>query len=78
MERIFWTSHLSGYVNSQNNRVWSAANPSEIKDTPVHDQKVGVWRAISRNLIIGPIFFDDTINSEWYTVKWFFIRSLDI
>jgi hypothetical protein len=58
--------HLSSYVNSQNGRVWSAANPHEIKDTPFHDQKVGVWCAISWNRIIGPIFLDDTINSERY------------
>jgi hypothetical protein len=55
--------YLSGYV-SQNSRVWSATNPYEFKDTPLHDQKVGVWRSTSRNLIIGPISFDDTINSE--------------
>jgi hypothetical protein len=57
--------HLSSYVNSQNGRVWSATNPHEIKDTPFHDQ-VGVWCPISRNRVIGPIFLDDTINSERY------------
>jgi hypothetical protein len=58
--------HLSGYVNSQNSCVWSATNPHEIKDAPLHDQKVGVRGAISRNRIIGPLFFDDTVNSERY------------
>lgn len=58
--------HLSGYVNSQNCRVWSSENPFEFKEKPLHDQKVGVWCAISRKRIVGPIFFADTINSERY------------
>jgi hypothetical protein len=58
--------HLSGYVNGQNSRVWSATNPHETKDTLLYDQKVGVWCAISRNRIIGPIFLDDTINYDGY------------
>jgi hypothetical protein len=37
-----------------------------MKDTPSRDQKVGVWCPISLNRIIGPIFFDDTVNSERY------------
>jgi hypothetical protein len=37
--------HIPGYVNSQNSRVWSATNPHEIKDTPLHEQKVSVWCA---------------------------------
>jgi hypothetical protein len=34
--------HASDYVNSQNSCVCSATNPREVKDTPSHDQKVGV------------------------------------
>jgi hypothetical protein len=56
--------HLSGYVNSQNSRVWSATKPHEIQDTPLYDEEIGVWWATSRNRIIGPMFFDDTINSK--------------
>jgi hypothetical protein len=41
-------------------------NPHEIKGVPLHDQEDGVRCAISRNRIIGPIFFDDTIISERY------------
>jgi hypothetical protein len=47
--------HVSGYVNSQINRVWSATNPHEIKDIPLHDRKVGVWYAMSRSRIIDPL-----------------------
>jgi len=58
--------HLSGYVNSQNSRYWSATNPHQLHETPLHDLKVGVWCALSANRIIGPIFFNWTINSQRY------------
>jgi len=58
--------HLSGYINSQNNRYWSTDNPHQVHEIPLHDQKIGVWCAISRTKIIGPIFFQDTVNSERY------------
>jgi hypothetical protein len=37
--------HVSCYVNSQHNCICSMTNPHEIKDPPLHDQKVGVWCA---------------------------------
>lgn len=58
--------YLSGYVNSQNTCLWSIENPHELKKIPLHDQKVGVCCGLSRKLITGPIFFDDTINAECY------------
>lgn len=58
--------HLSGYVNSQNRRIWSAENPHVFIESPLHPQKVGVWVAMSRRRIIGPIFFDGRINANNY------------
>lgn len=58
--------HLSGYVNSQNNRYWSSENPNVFHETPLHSRKVGVWCAISRKRIVGPIFFTETITAERY------------
>src|SRR5579872_6567962 len=58
--------HLSGYVNSQNMRMWSTDNPYVFTETPLHAQKIGVWLAVSRRRIIGPIFFDFTVNAERY------------
>jgi hypothetical protein len=52
--------HLSGYVNSQNTR------PCAFTETPLHPQKVGVWCAISAERVIGPIFFERTVNSDVY------------
>ena len=58
--------HLSGYVNTQNSRTWATENPHETFEKPLHDQKIGVWCAVSRSRIIGPIFFDSTVNSNRY------------
>jgi hypothetical protein len=46
-----WFS-LCGEVNSQNNRFWSAENPRHIHEFPLHDEKIGVWCAISASRII--------------------------
>lgn len=58
--------HLHGYVSSQNNRYWSTEKPDFVHEVPLHDQKIGVWCAVSAYRIIGPIFFDSTINSQRY------------
>lgn len=58
--------HLSGYLNKQNMRMWSAENPHEFIETSLHPQKIGVWLAVSRRRIIGPIFFNQTITAERY------------
>jgi hypothetical protein len=50
--------HLSGYVISQNTRMWSSENPYFFIETPQYPQKVGVWAAISQHRIIGPIFLE--------------------
>jgi hypothetical protein len=57
---------LPGYANNQYSRVWLANNPHESKDTPLHDQKAGVWCVISRTRIIGLLFFNDAISWERY------------
>ncbi|PNF22643.1 hypothetical protein B7P43_G07109, partial [Cryptotermes secundus] len=57
--------HLSGYVNSQNNRIWSSDNPHVLHEKPLHCQKIGVWCAVSRR-IVGPIFFETAVNSPVY------------
>ena len=50
--------HLSGYVNSQNKRIWRAENPHTVPEEPLHSQKIGMWCGVSRRRIIGPIFFN--------------------
>ncbi|GFU14234.1 uncharacterized protein TNCV_3579091 [Trichonephila clavipes] len=38
----FW---LNGYVNKQNCRIWSEANPQVYVETPLHPEKLTVWCA---------------------------------
>jgi len=38
---------VSGFVNKQNFRYWSQANPRALHEKPLHSQKVTVWCAIS-------------------------------
>ncbi|GFX49348.1 hypothetical protein TNCV_3334661 [Trichonephila clavipes] len=39
----FW---LNGYVNKQNWRIWSEANPQVYVETPLHPEKLTVWCAL--------------------------------
>lgn len=70
LDKTFFTDeswfHLTGYVNSQNMRLWSNDNPHYFVESGLHPLKVGIWVAMSRRRIIGPIFFDGTINAERY------------
>ncbi|GFT64784.1 DDE_3 domain-containing protein [Trichonephila clavipes] len=43
MKRTFW---LNGYVNKQNCRIWSEANPQVYVETPLHPEKLTVWCAL--------------------------------
>ncbi|GFV86203.1 hypothetical protein TNCV_672001 [Trichonephila clavipes] len=42
-EAHFW---LNGYVNKQNCRIWSEANPQVDVETPLHPEKLTVWCAL--------------------------------
>ncbi|GFV43402.1 hypothetical protein TNCV_886401 [Trichonephila clavipes] len=42
-EAHFW---LNGYVNKQNRRIWSEANPQVYVETPLHPEKLTVWCAL--------------------------------
>ncbi|GFV27251.1 hypothetical protein TNCV_3459461 [Trichonephila clavipes] len=42
-EAHFW---LNGYVNKQNCRLWSEANPQVYVETPLHPEKLTVWCAL--------------------------------
>jgi hypothetical protein len=49
-------SHLSGFVKKQNFHCWSATNPIEIHERPLHSFEATVWFGI-----IGLCFCED----EW-------------
>ncbi|GFS76691.1 uncharacterized protein TNCV_1622651 [Trichonephila clavipes] len=42
-EAHFW---LNGYVNKQNCRIWSEANPQVCVETPLQPEKLTVWCAL--------------------------------
>ncbi|GFU99659.1 putative transposase [Trichonephila clavipes] len=42
-EAHFW---WNGYVNKQNCRIWSEANPQVYVETPLHLRKLTVWCAL--------------------------------
>ncbi|GFV59910.1 guanylate cyclase 32E [Trichonephila clavipes] len=78
----FW---LNGYVNKQNCRIWSEANPQVYIETPSHPEKLTVCCALWAGGIIGPYFFknDDghnvTFNGDRYRamITNFFIPELN-
>ncbi|GFX00273.1 uncharacterized protein TNCV_297621 [Trichonephila clavipes] len=37
---------LNGYVNKQNCRIWSEANPQVYVETPLYPEKLTIWYAI--------------------------------
>ncbi|GFX94562.1 DUF4817 domain-containing protein [Trichonephila clavipes] len=53
-EAQFW---FNGYVNKQNCRIWSEANPQVYVETPLHPEKLTVWCVLWAGGIIGPYFF---------------------
>jgi hypothetical protein len=57
----------------QNNRYWSSWNPHLIHNVPLHPVKVSVWCAVSARRIVGPVFFNETINYKRYV--WVILRQ---
>ncbi|GFY23070.1 uncharacterized protein TNCV_3763101 [Trichonephila clavipes] len=81
-EAHFW---LNGYVNKQNCRIWSEANPQVYVETPFYPDKLTVWCALWAGGIIGPYFFkyneghNVTVNGDRYRamITNFFIPELN-
>ncbi|GFV80158.1 uncharacterized protein TNCV_1477201 [Trichonephila clavipes] len=81
-EAHFW---LNGYVNKQNCRIWSEANPQVYVETPLHPEKLTVWGALWTGGIIGPYFFKNdeghnvTVNGDRYRamITNFFVPELN-
>ncbi|GFY17760.1 uncharacterized protein TNCV_1074951 [Trichonephila clavipes] len=81
-EAHFW---LNGYVNKQNCRIWSDANPQVYVETPLHPEKLTIWCALWAGGIIDPYFFKNdegqnvTVNGDRYRamITNFFIPELN-
>ncbi|GFU82498.1 hypothetical protein TNCV_433421 [Trichonephila clavipes] len=61
-EAHFW---LNGYVNKQNCRIWSEANPQVYVETPLHPEKLTVWCALWVGGIIDLITNSDRYDEEF-------------
>ncbi|GFX74524.1 uncharacterized protein TNCV_3214111 [Trichonephila clavipes] len=80
-ETHFW---LIGYVNKQNCRILSEANPQVYVETPLHPEKLTVWCTLWAGGIIGPYFKNDeghnvTVHGDRYRamITTFFIPELN-
>jgi len=70
--------HFSWYINSQNSRAWCAYNPHAFHESPLRDEKIGVWVGMLHRRIVRPIFFSETLNPQQYcdTIVYTFIVQL--
>ena len=70
LENILFTDEahffLHGDVNSQNMRYWSDNNPHIIQEKPLHSPKLTVWMGVASFGVIGPYFFQQTVNGVRY------------
>ncbi|GFT12533.1 uncharacterized protein TNCV_5093351 [Trichonephila clavipes] len=69
-EAHFW---LNGYVNKQNCRIWSEANPQVYVETPLHPEKLTVWCALwaaRATIDLLKDTFGDHLISRFGPVNW--------
>jgi hypothetical protein len=50
-------------------RFWASENPRVIHEKVRHAPGITVWVTISSHGLLGPIFFEETVNSERYLSK---------
>lgn len=70
IDRIFWSDEAKFSMNSTVNRhnctYWARENPHLNFEVPNNQQGTVVWCGISSNGLIGPYFFNDTVNGTLY------------
>ncbi len=70
LDRIFWSDEAKFSMNSTVNRhnctYWARENPHFHFEVPNNQQGVTVWCGMSSNGLIGPFFFNDTVNGPLY------------
>ena len=55
-------------INKQNNRSWLHEWPIDWIEVPLYDEKVLVWCAMSAQGVLGPYFFEETVNQYNYSI----------
>ncbi|GFU56329.1 uncharacterized protein TNCV_582631 [Trichonephila clavipes] len=70
---------MNGYVNKQNCRIWSEANPQVYVETPLHKKKLTVWCALWAVGILLQKRHNVTVNGDRYRamITNFFIPELN-
>ena len=67
---IVWSDEasfkLSGRVNTHTAFYWASENPHQFISTQLNQPGVTVWGGLSSAGVIGPIFFDGTVNHNNY------------
>ncbi len=70
LDNIWWSDEakflLNGTINRHNCVYWAAENPRVSVEKEVNLPGVTVWAAISSSGIIGPFFFEGTVNGRNY------------
>ena len=54
---------LNGSVKKQNFRYWSTINPRQVHEHPLHCDRVTVWAAVVKCVVIGAYFFEENCRS---------------
>ena len=57
---------IHGGVNHHNFRYWNDNNPHWCREEPLHSPRLTVWAAIGQPGVLGPFFFEQTVNGERY------------
>lgn len=58
--------HINGAVNRHNCRYWATEDPKELHAVPLHSPKVVVWGGIWSGGVVGPFFFNGSVNKDSY------------
>lgn len=71
LENIIWTDESTftncGIFNRNNERIWSINNPREFREIrPQVRFSINVWAGIYNDRILGPYFFNGTLNGNMY------------
>jgi hypothetical protein len=80
---VFWTINLR-FVMMKLRSIWMGMSALRTRGAGAgsvlkYDQKIGVWCAVTAAWMLGPIFFEHTLNSEWYIsdiLQPIFLRAL--
>ena len=68
--------HLSGFINTQKSQFWCAQNPHAFHESPLHNEKIGVWVGMSRRHVVGLISLSRRLSTPNGTVTLLCIPSL--